>query len=157
MLPSFPNPTDFHIHPVLLVTMTDLSSRYSACMHWHLQLILSNYVAPISVTRNFRHNKMLSEIIFCLSHNTYYLAVTNEVAWCINVCNIIIVILYSSILLHYYTLHTIIQFHQNATIYFSLPFSQHVSASTGNHHVFYLAKTVTLYCTSLIQFTYNVL
>lgn len=91
MLPSFPNPTDFRIHPVLLVTMTDLSSRHADCMYWHLQLILSNYVAPISGVRNFLHN-MSSEIIFCLSHNTYYLAVTNEVAWCINVCNMIIVI-----------------------------------------------------------------
>lgn len=89
MLPSFPNPTDFRIHPVLLVTMTDLSSRYAACMYWHLQLILSNYVAPISGSRNFLHN-MLSEIIFCLSRNTYYLALTNEVAWCIIVYNTII-------------------------------------------------------------------
>jgi hypothetical protein len=90
MLASFPNPTNFGIHPVLLVTMTDLSSKYSACMYWHLQLIFSNYVAPISGARNFPQSNIIRNN-FCLWYKTYYLAVKYEVAWCFNMRNMIIV------------------------------------------------------------------
>jgi hypothetical protein len=62
-----------------------------------------------------------------------------------NRCSCPVVILYLIILLHYYTVHSIIQFRHNATIY-SFTFPLHMFRPHSDIiRCFYLAKTVILY------------